>query len=240
MKKTLICSLHFESNCFVGNRLDISKAVPFNEGGVLDADKVQNNNQVQLHVPPQDQAVREPQALPLDHSYGVRPEPEPQCVRVEEEVQPRDTDNTVRHNVVNNNINADILQNELQKLKEENLRLKKSNGYLKRKQSDMKDKVGQLNQKISELDRKFEVSHTLVESLNQCMSEVPRQLFEETSKRARKIRTKVYHPAIRKFALTLHLCSAKAYRYNIHSFIMSKLYSVQPVSSQIFLYIFPF
>ena len=55
-------------------------------------------------------------------------------------------------------------------------------------------------------------------NLLKCASEVPLHLFESTVKHARGKRDKIYHPAIRKFALSLHLCSAKAYRLHLYTY----------------------
>ena len=91
--------------------------------------------------------------------------------------------------------------------------LQQSNYYLKLKNVIMKSSLADFKDKVKSLHKRFELSHSLVESLTQCTSEVPKELFELTGKRARGFkRPKEYHPAIKRFALTLQMCSTKAYR----------------------------
>lgn len=112
-----------------------------------------------------------------------------------------------------------MLLDQIKKLSEENKILTNSNSYLKRKNNELGDKLKELKTTVNNLTKQFDISKNNIELLKSCTSELPYQLFESTAKRARGIvRDKEYHPAIRKFALTLELCSAKAYRY-VHIFI---------------------
>ena len=98
------------------------------------------------------------------------------------------------------------------KLRKSNERLKNHNYFLKRKCHELADKVTYLNQKLQSLQTKFELSDRVTASLHECISEVPLHLYEGAAKRVQGKREKEFHPAIKRFALTLHLCSAKAYR----------------------------
>ena len=105
------------------------------------------------------------------------------------------------------------LNSEISRLETENLQLKRANYTLKRKYTLLKATYADFKERVKNLHKRYELSHSLVESLSKCASEVPKELFEITCKRARGSRPKEYHPAIKKFSLTLHLCSAKAYRF---------------------------
>ena len=105
------------------------------------------------------------------------------------------------------------LNTEISRLQTENVQLKRANYTLKRKYQLLKATYADFKEKVKNLHKRYELSHSLVESLSKCASEVPKELFELTCKRARASRPKEYHPAIKKFSLTLHLCSAKAYRF---------------------------
>ena len=92
------------------------------------------------------------------------------------------------------------------------MKVRKSNSYLKRKNGDLLTSVSELKCRVEELTKDLGLTKNISEVLNKCTSEVPAQLFELTAKRARGVQVKQYHPAIRKFALTLQLASSKAYR----------------------------
>ena len=104
------------------------------------------------------------------------------------------------------------LEQECQRLKEENVKLQQQRYYLKRKSDKLANAVTDLRDKIADMTKKFDLSESSILTLNECASEVPRHLFEATVKRVRGQRDKSYHHALRKFALSLHLCSSKAYR----------------------------
>ena len=90
--------------------------------------------------------------------------------------------------------------------------MKNHNYYLKHKCHELAGKVTYFNQKLQSFQTKFGLSDTVTASLHVCISEVPLHLYEGAAKRVQGKREKEFHPAIKRFALTLHLCSAKAYR----------------------------
>jgi len=107
-----------------------------------------------------------------------------------------------------------MLTEKIQTLFEENNKLKSSNYYLKRKNMELGEKVQELKAKLEKVTNEYNLLKNNSELLKQCLSEVPYQLFESTTKSIKGInRDRVYHPAIRKFALALQLCSSKAYKY---------------------------
>lgn len=108
--------------------------------------------------------------------------------------------------------NIEILENENKKLKCENTKVTNSNYYFKRKSINLRCSLAELKDKMHEMKTKFDLSSSLMDKLSKCASEVPKELFESAAKRAAGGRVRSYHPALRKFALSLHLCSAKAYR----------------------------
>ena len=132
----------------------------------------------------------------------------------------------------------DLLNSEICELKKQNANLQRLNDqllskntkltqqtyYLKRKSDSLQYTLSDLKQKLSELQTQFDLSSRIIDDLNNCASEVPRHLFESTAKRARGERSKSFHPAIRKFALSLHLCSAKAYRLTFYTISFSFLF----------------
>ena len=108
------------------------------------------------------------------------------------------------------------LKSELSQLKknqaESERKLKRSNKGLKRRCAELKLTISDLNIKLDELHRKFEIDASFVDTLKKCVSQVPLEIFEATVKRVNGSKLKNYHPAIKRFALNLHTCSAKAYR----------------------------
>ena len=95
---------------------------------------------------------------------------------------------------------------------EKNDKHRKQKNYLKRKQINMESSMTEMMKKIKTLEKKFSLGKTDIETLQDCVSQVPMELFSATAKRAEGGRVRTYHPALRKFAMTLHLCSPKAYR----------------------------
>ena len=113
----------------------------------------------------------------------------------------------------------EALKRELERMKCENAMLKNTNSklmsqnyYLKRKNNDSKINLMKLKEKVKELEHKFDLSNKIIKTLENCVSEVPKQLFECTAKRSKGKSEQTYHPAVKKVALSLHLCSSKAYR----------------------------
>ena len=92
---------------------------------------------------------------------------------------------------------------------------RKSSSYLKGKQINMKCSLQEFKRELKEIKSKFDLSTTQIDNLSLCASEVLKELFEATAKRAVGGRDRSNHPALRKFAVSLHLCSAKAYRYRV-------------------------
>ena len=94
-----------------------------------------------------------------------------------------------------------------------NLKLSQSCYYLKRKRLDEQSKMAELSSTLQDIQSKFALSSSMMELLSECSSEVPKHMFESTTKRMANTHDPAYHPALKKFALSLHLCSSKAYRY---------------------------
>ena len=81
------------------------------------------------------------------------------------------------------------------------------------KKRSLENSLSEFKEKVNQLEKDFNISHNVSALLNKCASEVPAQLFTSTAKKvAGAAREKQYHPAIRKFSLTLQLASTKAYR----------------------------
>ena len=95
---------------------------------------------------------------------------------------------------------------------EKNENHRKQRNYLKRKQINMESSMIEMIKTIKSLENKFSLCRTDIDKLQDCASQVPKELFSATVKRAEGGRVRTYHPALRKFAMTLHLCSPKAYR----------------------------
>ena len=105
------------------------------------------------------------------------------------------------------------LKARISELDSRNKQLISANYYLKRKNAVLTEKVRDLQKRVKDLQSKFDLSDNLVEDLKNCVSDVPLHLLEGTAKRVHMKRDKCFHPSIKRFALTLHLCSSKAYRY---------------------------
>ena len=138
--------------------------------------------------------------------------------------------------VLYNRISELTIQNERltaqnEKLIFENIQLtqrkdfyRKSSSYLKRKRINMECSLQEFKRELKDLKSKFDISTSQINNLTSCASEVPKELFEATAKRAVGGRDRSYHPALRKFAVSLHLCSPKAYRYRVIN-ILKLLYN---------------
>ena len=107
----------------------------------------------------------------------------------------------------------------IEKLKKENLRLKKQNKrlrseatYYKRKFESTQSLLEELSEKLKGKSSKFGLSKEALKMLEKCASEVPKQLFEATANKVSGSGVRMYDTAIKKFSLSLHLCSNKAYR----------------------------
>jgi len=104
------------------------------------------------------------------------------------------------------------LKNSKIELNRRNDALNKAKKRGKRKNDHLQHSLEDMKEKLKETERKFQVSSNVFEQLDKCASEVPKEFFTATSKRAGGGHNRSYHPALKKFALTLHLCSPKAYR----------------------------
>ena len=184
-----ICSLHFEAKCFTGNakkRLNFKEAQP--SQGVKEAD------------PPC--AVIAPDCHPIvivNNTSTHNSEPSSPALDKDEQIRYLEEQNRK-------------LIEEVQKLSSENKVVKQQNYYLKRKCKSLDQTVKEFKEEVVKIQNEFNISQNVTTVLEKCASEVPAELFKSTAKRARGGRDKQYHPAIRKFALTLQLASSKAYR----------------------------
>ena len=119
----------------------------------------------------------------------------------------------------------ELLKAENSRIKDTNISLQKDNhnlrcknNYLKRKLEHVKIDLCDLKRELDTLKSKYDLSDKSVEKLKECASELPLKLFQTTVKRISGKRVHQFDPVMKKFALSLHLCSSKAYRYVvIHS-----------------------
>ena len=88
-----------------------------------------------------------------------------------------------------------------------------------KKKRKLEEKVERLEETITNLKEKFSIPDETLIILQSAASKVPEQLFNRTVKKIKFSETepgtsyeRTYHPALRSFALTLHLFSAQAYR----------------------------
>lgn len=144
-----------------------------------------------------------------DHDYGTNKETI-ESVNLKNEQLKSEVVELKKQNANLESLNAKLISR--------NTKLTQQTYYLKRKSDSLQNNLSDLKQKLSELQKQFDLSSRIVDDLNKCASEVPLHLFESTAKHARGKRDKIYHPAIRKFALSLHLCSAKAYRLHLYTY----------------------
>lgn len=175
-----------------------------------------------MSIPARDHEITEPTDPedPTDISDPTDSEPLPSTSYIPSIPSPTESSE------VKSDVNQD-LYNQIAKLKKENELLlkknidikqkcekyKKSSFYYKRKSINMECSLCELKTELKSLQAKFDLSTTQITTLNLCASEVPRELFESTAKRMTGTRDRSYHPALRKLAVSLHLCSPKAYRW---------------------------
>ena len=88
-----------------------------------------------------------------------------------------------------------------------------------KKKRKLEEKVERLEETITNLKEKFSIPDETLIILQSAASKVQEQLFNRTVKKIKFSETepgtsyeRTYHPALRSFALTLHLFSAQAYR----------------------------
>ena len=226
VKNLFICSLHLEAKCFTNKRrlkLSAADLVAQSSEHVEQPPAVipdhDNSQPMELqekptHVPPSDHDY----CQPMEQEQPVLA-PEQQtttdlehCQPTEQREQPSD-DACVSDGDLK--LQIEKLKSELSQLKknkaESETKLKRSNKGLKRRCAELKLTISDLKIKLDELHRKFEID-AFVDTIKKCVSQVPLEIFEATIKRVNGSKLKNYHPAIKRFALNLHTCSAKAYR----------------------------
>ena len=116
------------------------------------------------------------------------------------------------------------LKRKNQELLSSNISLRNTNIRLKRKCTSLSENSGELQKKLNDLLSNCDITNNLAESLKKCASEIPLQLVESAAKRISGKRLKSYPPQLRKFALSLQLCSSKAYRYLDYCIIYMYIY----------------
>ena len=87
--------------------------------------------------------------------------------------------------------------------------------YLKRKNKVLQTKISNLEDVVVNLTGKFGIEERNLDVLKTLASSVPSELLNRIRKKKKldtKHTTTTYHPAIKNFALTLHMYSAQAYR----------------------------
>ena len=231
VKIPYICSLHFEANLFKGKsqyRINFSQAIQ----------DLKNSSLPQAGPSALQPGPAAPQAgpsAPRAAPSALQPGPSaPQAGPSALQSDPAAPQNAQNNNTTTNNNNnclngndalAKALQ-QIESLKKANEQIQKKyelamtknfkqrlqKNYLKRKQINMESSMTEMLKTIKSLEKKFSLHRTDIDRLQNCVSEVPKELFSATAKRAEGGRVRAYHPALRKFAMTLHLCSPKAYR----------------------------
>ena len=96
----------------------------------------------------------------------------------------------------------------------EQLALKAQVRYYKRKSSDLQELVNNQKKLIDKITEQFCIGGEMSELLNKSVDSLPGDFFKSYCKRICGAQEKQYSGPVRKFALTLQLCSNKAYRYN--------------------------
>ena len=233
MKKTLICNLHFEYSCFEGKRLDLKSAIPTKyldlttNSDISDRDNIRDpsNNYHVCNPLNSDHVYTNSNPSNCDHisdpSSVVHISDE--SIRQNEPTHSRNLDGNANSTSSYTNCEKNELSGKndilIKKLMEENSRLQKENSklknqvnYLKRKRKEEENSLITMKNKLKELEQKFYFSEDIIRSLENCVSEVPKLIFEKMMKRAKRRDERKYHPALQRFALSLHLCSHKAYR----------------------------
>ena len=84
--------------------------------------------------------------------------------------------------------------------------------YYKRKVLDLQQLVDNQKQLIEEIKKQYGITGEISDMLSNAADSIPADFFKSYCKRIHGSREREYSPQIRKFALTLQLCSLKAYR----------------------------
>ena len=92
----------------------------------------------------------------------------------------------------------ETLKNSQTTLTTENKRLYNQSYYFKRKGINLNCSLKDMKEKLKEVQEKFDLSSSLVDNLQLCVSDVPKELFESTAKRAAGGRVRSYHPELEK------------------------------------------
>ena len=121
-------------------------------------------------------------------------------------------DDLVNKNVELNQKLIDLTK-KVKELESEKEKISQAKHYLNRKSDSLSVTVKDLKSSLDNVKERYDIDSDVIESLKKCASDVPQHLFKSISKRARGKRDKEFHPSIKKFALSLHLCSSKAYNY---------------------------
>ena len=124
-----------------------------------------------------------------DHPYDVKP-------KTREELEAE----ILRLKKVNNDL----------MIKKDNLESKVR--YYKRKAGNLQELVNNQKQLICKLKEQFGITGDVGEMLSQTSNRLPADFFKSFCKRICGSQEHEYSPEVRKFALTLQLCSLKAYR----------------------------
>ena len=120
----------------------------------------------------------------------------------------------------------DVTPQTREELEAEILRLKKVNSdlmrkkntlvssvwYYKRKAENLQELVNNQKQLICKLKEQFGITGDVGEMLSKASTSLPADFFKSFCKRICGSQEHEYSPEVRKFALTLQLCSLKAYR----------------------------
>ena len=121
------------------------------------------------------------------------------------------------NNVVSSCENEDLvreLRNQISKqiLEKKALRVKVK--YYKRKAKKMQDLMGEQEKLLIRIKETFGITGETCDKQSKSAGTLPADFLKSYFKKASNTREKEYCGSIRKFALTLQLCSLKAYRYS--------------------------
>ena len=77
----------------------------------------------------------------------------------------------------------------------------------------LREDVASLKNTLQEIQKKHNIPDDVFKNLEQLSSQIPLEFLKKTVKNAKKsVSKQAYHPALRQFAMTLHLYSPKSYR----------------------------
>ena len=93
-----------------------------------------------------------------------------------------------------------------------------------REKRKLENKIQDMESVLSACKTKCNISDESLEVLKRAASEVPRELLARAVKKIKCSYTPNYSPVIKKFALTLHLYSPAAYRYDMYYVLCIAVY----------------